>query len=166
MIRLQVPPSDKISHEFRDVTPHGRGAKLVATLATRCNTNADEIARHSCRVFPESLNRRFGTAVDKYSYYEDVSVMPSSPSTSTPVRQALTVRRKQKYGAARAFYLVIAIVTAFTIWGLLINGDHQPVLSSNRALQKRSSSSASHGTSGGLVRRDEEVEALTGCLSV
>lgn len=93
--------------------------------------------------------------------------MPSSPSTSTPMRQgALVVFQRQKYGAARAFFLVIAIVTAFTIWSFLINSDHQFASSSGRALQKRSSSSASHTTSGGLVRRDEEVEALTGWLLV
>lgn len=93
--------------------------------------------------------------------------MPSSPSTSTPMRQgALAVCQRQKYRAARAFYLVVAIVTAFTIWSFLMNGDHQLALGSGRALQKRSSSSASHITSGGLVRRDEEVAALTGCLLV
>lgn len=78
-----------------------------------------------------------------------------------PMRHgALAVRRRQKYGAARAFYLVVAIVTAFTIWSFLINGDHQPVFGGSRALQKRASSTATHTTELGLVRRDEEVEAL------
>ena len=85
--------------------------------------------------------------------------MPSAPPTTVPTRQSTSAPlRRPKYRAARAFYLVIAILAAFALWGFLTDGAQRYGLGKAEAIGKRSGSSAAYTTKGVLARRDEEVE--------
>ena len=73
-------------------------------------------------------------------------------------QHAIAPRRRQKFRAARAFYLVILIVTAIATWSLLTgDGGQEPGEAVHGAVLKRSEVSAVHNPSASLVRRDEEV---------
>lgn len=84
---------------------------------------------------------------------------PAAPSTTMlmPLR-TLARRRRQKYSAARSFFLVVALVAAFAIWSSYTGGTQRSGLGGNRALWKRSGLDAAYSATGGLVRRDEEVD--------
>ena len=80
----------------------------------------------------------------------------------TPVQKALHTRSRQKYSAARAFYLTILVISAIAILSLLkerrtqhgISGAGH-VLISRTPLVPRGDSI--HMSSGDLVRRDQAV---------
>lgn len=99
------------------------------------------------------------SATEQLSYWKDVSTMASAQLTTADMQQiALAPRRRQKkYGAARAFFLVVGIVTAFAIWSSFTHG--YQLSGSNRGgfVQRRSFASQTHSASGRLAPRDEEV---------
>ena len=93
--------------------------------------------------------------------------MPSAPYITAPMRQSpLAPRRRQKFRAARAFYLTIAIVTAIAVWSFLAEDAQKFGQGRDGSVWKRSDSSAAYSTNGGLVRRDEEVEEATTVVDV
>ena len=74
-------------------------------------------------------------------------------------RSTLIPPKRPKYRAARAFFLVIALVTAFAIWGTLSSSIRDLAVTNIGALEKRSGSSAVSSASGRLLRKDEDIEA-------
>ena len=83
-------------------------------------------------------------------------------SAPTPVRKASPIRPRQKYSAARAFYLTILVISAIATLSLLKERNFQyGIDDANQAFFRRSypklSEGFPHGSSGALVRRDEAV---------
>lgn len=83
-----------------------------------------------------------------------------SVPTSKP--KALRTRTRQRYAAARAFYLTILVISAIALLSLLNEGKiHHDTSSVNHALFSRTHLTISHGLlhgrGGELVRRDQAV---------
>ena len=88
--------------------------------------------------------------------------MPLQMPASTPVHKTFRTRPRQKYSAARAFYLTILVISAITILSLLKERKTQHgisgaghVLISRTPLVPRED--FIHMSRAGLVRRDQAV---------
>ena len=83
----------------------------------------------------------------------------------TPVQKAWRTRPKQKYSAARAFYLTILVISAIAILSLLKERRTQQhdLIGASHALFSRTRLTVREdflqGSSGGLVRRDQAVRS-------
>lgn len=81
----------------------------------------------------------------------------------TPVQKAWRTRPRQKYSAARAFYLTILVISAIAILSLLNERRTQQhdLIGASHALFSRTRLAVREdflqGSSGGLVRRDQAV---------
>ena len=84
--------------------------------------------------------------------------MYSESIIATPMRQhAIAPRRHPKFRAARAFYLVILLVTAIASWSFLSGGGQGTEKGGHDVLLKRWDVSSEYDSSSALVRRDKEV---------
>ena len=95
--------------------------------------------------------------------YHDAFIMSLQMPAPTPVQKAWRNRPRQKYSAARAFYLTILVISAIAILSLLKERRTQQhgLIGAKHALFSRTRLSVRedllHGSSGGLVRRDQAV---------
>ena len=113
-------------------------------------------ASQRCFIRPPSLsfNRH---------YPHDAFVMSLQMPAPTPVQKAWRTRPKQKYSAARAFYLTILVISAIAILSLLKERRNQQhdLIGVSQALFSRTRLAVREdflqGSSGGLVRRDQAV---------
>ena len=88
--------------------------------------------------------------------------MPLQMPAPTPVQKAFPTRPRQKYSAARAFYLTILVISAIAILSLLkerraehgISGVGHVLISRTPLVPREE---FIHMSSGDLVRRDQAV---------
>ena len=88
----------------------------------------------------------------------DVSTMVSSLGTSSPMRQiGMIPPRRQKYRAARAFYLSILVLSIVAAWSIVADRTIGSRKDGGKDILLRFDSSAIHITKKNVVAEDEEV---------
>ena len=90
---------------------------------------------------------------------------PSLPPTREKTSRA---QPRKKFAGARAFYLVVLVLSIFTAFSL-ITGRNSPQSTAGQLLRRAEVSlgdDAAQANSGGLVRRDEAVRTLPESISL
>lgn len=108
------------------------------------------------------LHKAYSSIILK-ALYHDAFIMSLQMPAPTPVQKAWRNRPRQKYSAARAFYLTILVISAIAILSVLKDRGTQQhgLIGASNALFSPTRLAVRedflHGSSGGLVRRDQAV---------